>query len=895
MGEVMAERAVSSVIQYLAPLLADEVKLLKGVRKEIFNIKAELERIHSFLEDAESRAETGDEGVKIWVKQVRQVAYRIQDVIDENILLVLPKQPRLLGSFHKVTRTITKLKPRHQIASQIQDINNTIREIKEGANRYAFSTSSSTEHTSTSTSTSTKDNMWRDPRLAFFFIGDDEVVGIESPKSELISRLVDKNQSQRAMISLVGMGGIGKTTLSKKVYDSQEMAAHFNCKAWITVSQSYKPGELLKTMIEQLSGKDVVTLLDEGIDSLIAKAKGYLYEKKYVVVFDDVWQIDFWGSIRHALPQNSKGSRVIITTRSEQVAAFCKESSVDHDHKLQALSEEKAWELFCVKAFQLDFGGYCPLELEEISHEIVKKCEGLPLAIVAIGGLLSTKNKVVSEWQKFYDSMGTELERNPKLTSIRKILLSSYNDLSQYLKSCFLYFGIMPEDYSIEGERLIRLWIAEGFVEEQKGKTLEEVAEEYLIELIHRRLVQVSRTKSDGRVGDFCQILEEENSSFNDTTRWLSVHTHYCNMDKVMESIGKSPVRSVFIFQKGVLPKKTLLGTVAANFKLLKVLDLEDAPLDQLHEEVGNLFLLRYLSIRNTKVKIIPKSIGKLHNLQTLDLKHSPVRELPSDISRLHKLRHLLAYSRNYESEYWVDLIVGVKIQGGIGGLEELQNLWYVETNHGLIKELEKLRQLRKLGITKLEREHGRALCAAIEKMKYLQHLSVWASSDDVILDLQYISSSSPPQYLQRLRLTGRLEKLPDWILKLQNLVRLSLAGSGLTKNDQLKSLQVLPSLVRLGLWNAYDWEQLYFEVGGFHKLKQVYLEDLKGLNSVIIEEGALPLLEELTIGRSPHLKEVPSGIHHLQKLKNLHFFGMPEEFIEKMQPKPQPNQSKDY
>ncbi|CAL5416964.1 unnamed protein product [Camellia sinensis] len=699
------------------------------------------------------------------------------------------------------------------------------------------------------------------------------------------------------MISLVGMGGIGKTTLAKKVYDSQEMVAHFNCKTWITVSQSYKPEELLKTMIEQLSGKDAVTLPDEGIDSLIAKARGYLYGKKYVVVFDHVWQIDFWGSIRHALPQNSKGSRVIITTRSEQVAAFCKESSVDHVHELQALSEEKAWELFCMKAFQLDFGGHCPLELEEISHEIVKKCEGLPLAIVAIGGLLSTKNKVVSEWQKFYDSMGTELERNPKLTSIRKILLSSYNDLPQYLKSCFLYFGIMPEDYSIEGERLIRLWIAEGFVEEQKGKTLEEVAEEYLIELIHRRLVQVSRTKSDGRVGEcqvhdvvweiiismseefsFCQILEEENSSFNDTTRRLSVHIHYCNMDKVMESIGKSPVRSVFLFQRGVLPKKTLLGTIAANFKLLKVLDLEDAPLDQLHEEVGNLFLLRYLSIRNTKVKIIPKSIGKLHNLQTLDLKHSPVRELPFDISRLRKLRHLLAYSRNYESEYW-----------------ELQNLWYVETNHGLIEELEKLRQLRKLGITKLEREHGRALCAAIEKMIYLQHLSVWASSDDEILDLQYISSSSPPQYLQRLRLTGRLEKLPDWILKLQNLVRLSLEGSGLTKNNQLKGLQVLPSLVRLGLWDAYDWEQLYFEVGGFQKLKQLYLEDLKGLNSVIIEEGALPLLEELTIGRSPHLKEVPSGIHHLQKLKTLRFFGMPEEFIEKMQPKPQPNQSKDY
>ncbi|XP_028118518.1 disease resistance protein RPM1-like [Camellia sinensis] len=773
----MAERAVSSVIQYLGPLLAGEVELLRGVRKEMVSIKAELERMHSFLKDAESRAETGDEGVKIWVKQVRQVAYRIQDVIDEHILLVLPKQPGLFGSLHKVTRTITKLKLRHEIASQIQDIKTTIREIQEGAVRYGFSTSTSSEHSSTRTSSITKNNMWHDPRLASLFIGDDEVVGIESPKYELISRLVDQNQSQRAVISVVGMDGIGKTTLAKKVYDSQEVVAHFNCKAWIIVSQSYKPEELLKTMIEKLSG--IYVLPDEGIESLIVKLRGYLSKKRYVIVFDDVWETDFWGSIRHALPKNSEGSRVIITTRSEQVATFFKETSVDHVHELEALSEEKAWELFCKKAFQLDFEGHCPSELEEVSHAVVRKCQGLPLAIAAIGGLLSTKKKGISEWQKFYGSMHSELERNPNLTSITKILLFSYNDLPHYLKSCFLYFGLMPEDYSIRCGRLIQLWIAEDFIEKQNGKTSEEVAEEYLTELICRRLVQVSTTKFDGRVKEcrvhdvvreiilsmseefsLCQILEKENSSFNDTTRRLSMHMRYCNRDKVMESIGKSPVRSVFLFQSGKLPKKPLLGTVAANFKLLKVLDLGGAPLDQLDEEVGNLFILRYLSLRCTEVKIIPKSIGNLKNLQTLDLKYSPVSELPFDISRLRKLRHLF--------------VVGMKIRGGIGGLEELQILWFVETNDGVIKELEKLRQLRKLGIRKLEREHGRALCAGIEKMKYLQHLKVLASNYDEILDLQYISSL--PQYLQRLELVGRLEKLPDWIPKLQNLITLRLS-----------------------------------------------------------------------------------------------------------------------
>ncbi|KAL7176954.1 hypothetical protein ACSBR2_030314 [Camellia fascicularis] len=181
-----------------------------------------------------------------------------------------------------------------------------------------------------------------------------------------------------------------------------------------------------------------------------------------------------------------------------------------------------------------------------------------------------------------------------------------------------------------------------------------------------------------------------------------------------------------------------------------------------------------------------------------------------------------------------------MSIQGGIGHLQELQKLWHVETNHddglSLIEELGNLMQSRKLGIMKLRREHGSALCATIEKMNYLKYLKVAALSDDEILDLQKMSS--PPQHLQRLNLGGRLGELPDWIPKLQNLVKLSLLHSGLS-NDTLKALQALPSLEHLHLWNACDGEQLTFEVGSFQKLKQLDLLELEGLKSVIIKEGA--------------------------------------------------------
>ncbi|CAL5347946.1 unnamed protein product [Camellia sinensis] len=843
--EVMTESAVRSVIQYLGTLLVDEVMLLSGVHEEICSFKDELEHIQCFLKDADSRAEAGDHLMKIWVIEVRDVAYWIKDLVDEHIL-VLAKHPRRFGFFisffRKVTRWIIVLKQQHKIASQIKGIKVRIRGITESGTFL--------EHNNHSSSITRK--LWHHPRVGSLYIEEDEIIGIESPKYELIGRLLAQENQSQAVISVVGMNGIGKTTLVKMVYNSQEVAAHFDCKVWIYISQSYELEELLKTMIWQLSGNDVLPLPDEGIDSLIGKLRGYLNEKSYVIVFDDVWKTDFWEYIRHALPKNSKGSRVIITTCNEQVAAFCKETSIVHVHELQPLSEEKAWELYCKKAFGQDFG-VCPPELEKVSFKIVRKCEGLPLAIVAIGGLLSTKKKVISEWQKFYDGMGTELERNPHLTIINRILWLSYQDLPHHLKSCLLYFGIIPKKYSITRGRLIRLWIAERLVEEKEGRTLEEVAEAYLNELIQRRLLQGSESKPYGRVVtefrvhdalkycwvhlllhelilsmseefSFCQLLTDENSSFNGGTRRLSMHMHHYCMEKVMETIGKSPVHSFFLSEVGKLPKKPLLGTLAAKFKLLNVLDLEGAPLDQLHEEVGNLYFLRYLSVRRTGVQIIPKSI--------------------------------------------VDIVRGVRIQGGIGQLQELQKLWHVETNHdnglSLIEELGNLMQLRKLGITKLKREHGRALCATIEKMNYLKYSKVAALSGDEILDLHYISS--PPQYLQCLNLGGRLEKLPDWIPKLQNLVKLSLLHSGLT-NDPLKALQVLPSLEHLHLWKACDGKQLYFEVGSFQKLKQLDLLELEGLNSVIIEEeeGLLPVthtVEGKSMAEAPRIQVLKAANH---------------------------------
>ncbi|XP_050152728.1 disease resistance protein RPM1-like [Malus sylvestris] len=899
----MAEQIICFVIDKLIQLLiTTEANLSRNASTEVGFIKDELESIRSFLKEADAKAaaadgETGNDGVKTWVNQVREAAFYIEDVIDEYLLRILQHHQHhaFLRSFHKIIRLAKKLRSQDGIVLKVDGIKELVRGIKERSERYGFKSLDQQGQSSGENN---------DPRVASLFIEQAEIVGIESTRDELTGLLVEE-APRRKVISVVGMGGLGKTTLAKKVYDQPKVMAHFDCYAWITVSQSYRVEDLLRTVIKKfyISRKELfpeeIDTMDE--ESLISTAREYLQQKRYVVVFDDVWKVDFWGAIEHALPDN-KGGRIIITTRIQGVANFCRRSCFVHVHHLQHLPPNKAWELFCRKAFQFELEGKCPEDLEELSLNIVKRCEGLPLAIVSIAGLLSTKAKVVSEWQKLYNSLSSELESNPHLTSLTRIISLSYHHLPYYLKSCVLYFGIFPEDYSVSCIRLVRLWIAEGFVKPKRGKTLEEVAEEYLTELIHKSLVQVSQVWIDGKArscrvhdlmrevllrkavdSNFCHVLSENESTLKPITRRLLIDS---TPHGALGIIEQSRIRSLFTFNQEQWPE-SFLSTLSGNFKLMKILDFADAPLNHLPKYVGDLHLLKYLSLRNTKVKLLPESICNLQNLETLDLKQSLVYEIPAKINKLLRLRHLLAHYTDSSIDFsMISYERGVKIHDDIGCLQALQELYHVETNHGginLIKALEKLRQLRKLGLKNLKHEYGRALCASVEKMNHLESLEVSTINEDEVLDLQSIST--PPKSIRFLYLKGPLEKLPSWIPKLQQLVKLRIFWSRLT-DAPLKALQNLPNLVELGFsYNAYDGVQLHFE-GGFKELRVLKLKHLPRLNSLIIDNGAMPLLRELQIGPSPQLKEVPSGIQHLRNLSSLGFVDMPKEFRQHMDPK---------
>ncbi|XP_058111971.1 disease resistance protein RPM1-like [Magnolia sinica] len=784
-----------------------EAQLLKGVHGEVCDIRDELDRIKSFLRDADTRQDT-DQTLKTWVKQVREIAYDVEDVLDKFMLGKALEQHDSQGCIDFLYILIKQFMVHHQTASSIQDIKTRIGMITERKDAYTL------KRIEQGSSSNNMSDQWNDPRLNALFIEEAHLVGIDMPRRQLIRWLMN-GDSRLKTISVVGMGGLGKTTQVKKVYDSQQVKKCFETYAWITVSQSFKPVDLLRNMIKQFSEakKDQSP---EGVDAMT--------EVELIQVLRSYLQNKSW---------------VMITTRKGDVASSSCIGPSNHIYNLQPLHPENAWSLFCRKAFQSNEENSCPQELEKLSRSFVKKCQGLPLAIVTLGSLLSMKGKTYVEWEMIHGSLGSELESDDNLRSMTKILLLSFNDLPYYLKSCFLYWSIFPEDYAIRRMKLIRLWIAEAFVERNEGRSMEEVAEGYLNVLITRNLVLVTERKSYGKVIT-CQI--------HDLVREMIIpkfREEHFFASSVEENMNR--IRHLSICNDGEkFPNFDTFSLLHSLLRLLKVVDLENVSVDIFPDDLTSLLHLWYLSLENTKIKKVPSSLMKLKNLETLNLKGTFVCELPVEILKLERLCHLLVYRYHIMVVYLpFNSVYGVKVSAGIGHMRSLQKLACIEAESGMIRELGNLTQLRRLGIIKLKREDGNDLCTSVEKMEYLQSLDVTSMDEEEVLDLHPLLH--PPLPLQCLYLTGRLEKLPKWIASFHNLVAVCLRWSRL-RDDPLKALQSLPNLVELELRRAFDGEELCCEGRGYPRLKQLLLIELMGLKKVRVEKGAMSSLEELDI-----------------------------------------------
>lgn len=883
----MADGAVNFLLDKITTILLQKASLLGDARDRIEQIQLELESMRSFLKDAERRKEMS-ESVETWVRQVREVAFEAEDIIDEFMHYKYNEglNNGFTGIFQDVVNFPKNITARHQISSKLQKIKAKVHDVSERSKRYGFDK---------------LDDEGRTRNVAEYgesstFVDEDEIVGMEEHTEELLGWLT-RDEPRRTVISIVGMGGLGKTTLVTRVYNNQIIKRHFDCWAWISVTQTYGIGELLRSLIKEIFDKTQVSIPSNvgsmNYRQLTGTLIDCLHQKRYIIVLDDVWSIELWSIIRGAFPCNRYGSRIVLTTRHENVAASIGIGS--HVHRLQPLQEKDAWALFCRKAFWNDTEHTCPKELQPLAEAILKKCEGLPLAIVAVGGLMCSRSKRVVEWKSVYESLNWQLSNNPMLERVKGILMLSFKDLPFYLKHCFLYCCVFRDGYPIKRKKLIRLWVAEGFIRERKGMAMEEIAEEYLTELILRSMIQVTETNDAGRV-KLCRVhdvmrelavttCEKENFSttFDGFQSKLEEKTHRLSIYSTGENIRLSStisrhLRSFFVFPTDLCSSFSLKA-VSSKFKLLRVLNLEGVPIETIPTTLVELFNLRHLNLRHTKIKELPKSLERLNNLQTLDVWKTNVERLPSGISKLFKLRHLFICSNHDQKSE--NTHSGMQAPAGIWNIQSLQTLASIEAEEELLQRIGNLTDLKRLEITKLRAVDGTKLCTSIQRMTGLCRLTVMATTTEEQLQLEALTS--PPLFLQKLKLVGKLNRLPPWLRSSTNLTHLHLCFSCL-EEDILSSLCVLPNLALLELKKAYNGQFLHFQTGWFPKLNKMVLLQLEQLSSLELEVGSLPSIKELRLVGCQELNMLPHGIEHLTSLQMLHLEEMTEECLQKLE-----------
>ncbi|PNT72054.1 hypothetical protein BRADI_2g38928v3 [Brachypodium distachyon] len=535
---------------------------------------------------------------------------------------------------------------------------------------------------------------------------DELLTGRETEKSVVIKLVCQPDNNQGCkVISVWGMGGLGKTTLVRSVYRSQELDGWK--RVWATALRPFNP--------EQLERKKSIALMK--LQELKVELTRLLRAQKCLIVLDDISSTFEWELVKGYL---YNAGRIIVTTREKNIAEHCSRGN-RNTFGLGGLKHDAALDLF-IKKENSDKNNLIPAMMDQASL-ILRKCNGLPLAISTIGGFLASKPKTAIEWRKMNGHISSELEVNPELKTIKTVLMKSYDGLPYHLKSAFLYLSIFPEDHRIRWDRLVRRWMAEGYSRDMHGMTAEELGRMYFDELLDRSMIlPVDQVKHNSGKINSCQLHD------------------------IIREICISKVR-----------EENLVLTLEKDLE--DTVGLRDHHLDQ----IGQLHHLMYISLRECiNIFFLPNSLGNLRHLQTLDVRGTRIFELPASITKLRKLQHLrttyymkrrnnvkgeddivLNYYRmrapflstklgwaflrpqvldadlnrldilnlyrfnmvyleeTASHDWWVD---GVEVPGGIGKLEALHTLDVVNIARGKVKatlnELKKLIQLCKVGVT---------------------------------------------------------------------------------------------------------------------------------------------------------------------------------------------------
>ncbi|CAL4994366.1 unnamed protein product [Urochloa decumbens] len=876
-GKLSAALAKEAVT-YGTSLLGKKASALKDLFGEIRKAEAELEIMKAYLRDSE-KYKDANETTDIFVRRIRDLAFRIEDVVDEFTYRL--EDCKHGGFAAKIKKRIKHAMIWRRLALKLRTINAELEDAARKRERYAMPgvleryAGGSGHHAGSANQT-------------LSFAREEDLVGIEDNVVKLTQCLVgDLEGRSNKIATVLGMGGVGKTTLVDHVY--KIVKADFDTAAWVTVSKSYQVEDLLTKIAREFGVS--IDARNMEIRSLVEVIRIYLEGKRYILILDDVWEKDVWINIMDVFPSNGI-SRIVLTSRKHEVASL---ATSDCEIKLEPLREDHSWDLFCKLAFRNSVDKRFPSELQYLAVKFLQKCEGLPIAIACIGRLLSCKPTTYSAWKNVYADLELQSSKNV-IPGVDVILKVSLDDLPFELKNCFLHCAIFPEDYEMKRRRLIRHWITAGFIKEKENQTMEEVAEGCLNELVNRSLLQVVKKNGFGRVKCcrmhdtvrhlaldraekecFGKVYEGSRTFSVDGTRRLSIQSS--NIEPLSQS-GATNFRAIHVFTSYI--DTDLLRSILASSNLLSTLDLQGTQLKMLPDEVFSLFNLQFLGLRNTGIKILPEEVGRLQNLVVLDALGTCLLYLPKNVAKLKKLRFLYACAVLIEGN--LRRYDGVKVPRGIRNLTRLHALQNVKASLETLCDVAALTELRTFAVCDVSPEHSLNLCSAILNMSHLVHLSITASNENNVLPMEALRL---PKTLSIVELEGQLEKkrmtqiLSSWS-HLHNLTRLSLISSKLDE-ESFSCFTVLHNLCFLDLSKAYDGKKLEFCALSFPRVRQLRVCDAPQLNQVKIEEGALENLVELVFSDCPELNSLPDGIEYLTTLEELRLLDIAEELIEKL------------
>nr|GLL30054.1 putative disease resistance protein RGA3 isoform X1 [Ipomoea trifida] len=763
----MADALISSVVKELINILkhqAQELKRTLGVEKEIRNLTSKLKKIREVLDDAEKKS-FKEKDIELWIEDIKDFSYQVDDVLDEWRTRTLMRQQMespeaSRSSFLPSPSKFKRFVMHRDIAKKIKELDSTLDRITKEKDQFKFNTCAASHSDQESKRVTTT-----------FDVDVSEIQGRKSDASALISKLLKNSGEEEArngppVISIVGAGGIGKTTLAKLVFEDEQIKTHFgddeNCKlrVWICVSDPFDQIKIAKAIVESITKKS--TDLSQ-LQLLLEKIKSTLSGKRFLLVMDDVWteQDSEWAPLKNSLKGGLPGSRILVTSRSERVATMM--GSV-YLHQLDLISDSDAWLLLSRIAFSGKRKEDCE-ELKDIGQKIAQRCKGLPLAARVMGSLLCFKY-TRDDWQNVLDNM------DEVVTHLFPHLYLSYNDLTSKMKQCFSYCAIFPKDYEIKVDMLIRIWMAQDYV------TLESEGRELFGVLAMRSFFQdlkkddmdsniIISCKMHDIVHDFAQFLTRnecysidqhedkvEYKNLRHLQSWQDTGTNM-NLPSICD-IGK--LRSFFV--EGFSPEQ-LTPDFFNGLKSVRVLILHACELKELPKEIGNLLHLRYIDLSWSKIKELPDAVCSLYNLQTLDLRRCEhFSRLPKKIGHLLKLRYIdLSYSKVKElpdtihslsNLQTLDLESCKQFSRLPDGIENLRQLRYINLSWSKVKKLpDTICSLKNLQTLVLKRCDG---------------LSRLPEGIGNLINLRYLNISG----------TDRVEMMPEGIANLTQLCSLS-------------------------------------------------------------------------------------------------------------------------